>query len=101
MPDVVEALKRDFHNKCYICELDHLQDQEIEHRIPHHGDKELEFRWDNLFWACGHCNSVKNQKKYDSGIVDCCTRDPEQLIYHRCAEGKVGVEAISDNSDSE
>lgn len=24
--DVVERLKDDFHNKCYICEIDQLQD---------------------------------------------------------------------------
>lgn len=26
MPDVVKQLKEDFHNKCYICELNELQD---------------------------------------------------------------------------
>ena len=29
--DVVERLKDDFHNKCYICEIDQLQDPQIEH----------------------------------------------------------------------
>lgn len=24
-PDVIEKLKKDFHNKCYICELDKLR----------------------------------------------------------------------------
>ena len=24
--DVVEQLKKDFHNKCYVCGLDNLQD---------------------------------------------------------------------------
>lgn len=24
-PDVIEQLRRDFHNKCYICELNDLQ----------------------------------------------------------------------------
>lgn len=27
-PDVIERLKRDFHNKCYICEINNLQDPE-------------------------------------------------------------------------
>ena len=38
------------------------------------------FDWNNLFWACGHCNNVKNQNKYDEGIIDCCKTDPEEVI---------------------
>lgn len=33
--DVVEQLKKDFHNKCYICEMDKLQDPQVEHLLPH------------------------------------------------------------------
>lgn len=29
MPDVVKQLKEDFHNKCYICELNELQDAQV------------------------------------------------------------------------
>lgn len=63
-PDVVEQLKKDFHNKCYICELADLQDPQIEHLLPHKNGEypERKFDWNNLFWACGHCNGVKNQK---------------------------------------
>ena len=35
MPDVVKQLKEDFHNKCYICELNELQDAQVEHLLPH------------------------------------------------------------------
>ena len=31
MPVVVKQLKEDFHNKCYICELNELQDAQVEH----------------------------------------------------------------------
>ncbi|MDM8295932.1 hypothetical protein QUW58_12075 [Enterocloster aldenensis] len=92
-PDVVERLKRDFHNKCYICEMKELQDPQIEHLLPHKNGryKEREFDWDNLFWACGHCNGVKNQSKYDDGILDCCKRNPEEAIIFDLREDNVSV----------
>lgn len=80
--DVVEQLKEDFHNKCYICELKGLQDPQVEHLLPHKNGKykDRKFDWENLFWACAHCNGIKNQNKYDEGILNCCKRDPEKLI---------------------
>ena len=55
-PDVIERLKRDFHNKCYICEMKELQDPNVEHLLPHKNGKypERKFDWENLFlvmWA--------------------------------------------------
>ena len=38
-PDVVEQLKEDFHNKCYICGLKNLQDPQVEHLLPHKNGK--------------------------------------------------------------
>lgn len=71
--DVVERLKIDFNNKCYICELNDLQDPQIEHLKPHYAGKYIDrkFEWNNLFWSCGHCNGIKNQRKYDEHIIDC------------------------------
>ena len=40
--DVVEQLKKDFHNKCYICEMDKLQDPQVEHLLPHKNGKYLD-----------------------------------------------------------
>ena len=84
--DVFKRLVQDFHGKCYICGLGNLQDPQIEHRLPHKGGKYRDrmFDWENLFLACGHCNGVKAQKKYDEGIIDCCREDPEQYINFRC-----------------
>lgn len=33
----------------------------MEHLLPHKNGKYLDrkFDWNNLFWACGHCNNVK------------------------------------------
>ncbi|MCI8376354.1 MAG: hypothetical protein HFI29_13130 [Lachnospiraceae bacterium] len=90
-PDVVERLKEDFHNKCYICELKNLQGPQVEHLLPHKNGKyhDRKFDWNNLFWACGHCNGVKNQRKYDSGILDCCKIDPEQKIIFRLKQNDI------------
>lgn len=84
-PDVIERLYQDFHNKCYICEIGALQDPQVEHLLPHCNGKnpERKFDWNNLFLSCGHCNSVKNQRKYDVGIIDCCKDDPEEQIWFR------------------
>lgn len=68
--DVVKQLEHDFRGKCYICEIKPLMDPEVEHLIPHKGNADLKFDWDNLFLSCYHCNSVKNQRKYDEGILD-------------------------------
>ena len=64
-PDVIRRLKKDFHDKCYICEMNHLQDPQVEHLLPHKNGKfpERKYDWNNLFWSCGHCNNVKNQQK--------------------------------------
>lgn len=79
--DVVDQLEKDFHGKCYICEIKPLQDPQVEHLIPYKGmDRELEFDWDNLFLVCPHCNSIKNQRKYEKGIIDCCKEDPEKFL---------------------
>lgn len=79
--DVVMRLKHDFHDKCYICGIKPVHDPEIEHLLPHKNGRfpERKFNWQNLFWSCGHCNSVKNQAKYDEYVLDCCKRDPEML----------------------
>lgn len=91
--DVVEQLKKDFHNKCYICELKNLQDPQVEHLLPHKNGRyrERKFEWENLFWACGHCNGVKNQKKYEEDILDCCRQDPEQRMTFVLKENNVFV----------
>ena len=93
--DVVEQLRRDFHNKCYLCEMKDLQDPQIEHLLPHMNGRfpERKFDWNNLFWSCSHCNSVKNQRKYDSGIIDCCKVDPEDRISFKLENTRIDVSA--------
>lgn len=94
-PDVIEQLRADAHDKCYICEMKKLQDPVVEHLRPHKNGKypERKFDWNNLFWACAHCNGIKNQEKYEDGIIDCCRSDPEEMINFSLINGEVKVEA--------
>ncbi len=67
--DVLRRLQVDFKNKCYICEDKDPHSINTEHFIPHRGDRELKFDWNNLFYACVHCNSTKSDD-YDN-ILNC------------------------------
>ena len=80
--DVVDLLRSDFQEKCYLCERKPVSDINIEHLIPHKGNVDLKFDWNNLFYSCAHCNSVKNKDKYDNKILDCCREEPEQFLNH-------------------
>jgi hypothetical protein len=75
--DVLERLKADFYNKCYICEAYAPTTINIEHFIPHKGNKDLKFDWNNLFYACGHCNNTK-LAKYDD-ILNCLDNNQKIL----------------------
>lgn len=78
--DVVLALFEDSHNKCYLCEDTLLTTINVEHFHEHGGDKDLKFDWNNLHYACGHCNYTKNDtfKKRDSNLLNCA--NPECLV---------------------
>lgn len=100
--DVVKQLQKDFHDKCYICELKGLQDPQVEHLKPHKNGlyHDLKFDWENLFWCCAHCNSIKNRKVYDEHILDCCKVDPEQYIYFRKSEKDVDISPKVENDEA-
>ena len=54
--DVLQALKEDFHNKCYLCESQRRAAQ-IEHLKPQIAFPQLAPCWTNKFLACGgSCN---------------------------------------------
>ena len=99
--EVIQRLRNDFHDKCYICEMNHLQSPEIEHRLPHHNgkDRDRKFDWNNLFWACGDCNKVKNKQKYEEGIIDCCLVDPEKLLVMCFEDNSVSVKKKTETDD--
>lgn len=67
--DVIDALVRDFHNKCYICEIKEPIFFNVEHFRPHEGDEIKKYDWNNLFFACSRCNNIKGNKYND--ILNC------------------------------
>jgi hypothetical protein len=75
--DVIEQLKTDFHNKCYLCEDYAPSTINVEHFVPHRGDRNLMFDWFNLFYACGHCNNLKGAI-YDN-ILN-CTEPSDKIL---------------------
>ena len=79
VPEVNAALKEIFYGKCYICENKEVTSYQIEHLIPHRGNPELKYAWDNLFLACAHCNNTKLGKL----ILDCTKEDVERAIAFR------------------
>ena len=86
-PEVNAALKEMFHGKCYICENKQITSYQIEHLIPHHGNIELKYDWNNFFLACAHCNNIKLDK-FDP-IIDCTKENVEERIAFR-KEGYFG-----------
>ena len=70
---VLERIKEDFFNKCYICECKEPATINVEHFKPHRGDIDKKFDWNNLFWSCGHCNNIKSDRH--DNILDCTNRD--------------------------
>lgn len=67
--DVLERIKADFKNKCYICEYKEPIAINVEHFRPHEGNNDLKFDWNNLFWSCSHCNNTKLAKY--KNILNC------------------------------
>ncbi|WP_367599277.1 HNH endonuclease [Pseudomonas fulva] len=67
---IVQELERIFHGKCYLCEQAQLSDPEIEHFKPHLNDKALKNDWNNLYYSCSRCNSIKGATHVD--LLDCC-----------------------------
>ncbi len=81
---VTNALHKEFHGKCYICEDKTPTTLNTEHFKPHkNNNRDLEFDWYNLYLACGHCNNIKSAKFDD--ILDCMdvNDDVENTIQYK------------------
>ena len=78
---IISILQQDFYNKCYICEEKNPTSINIEHFRSCKNHQHLKYEWDNLFFACFHCNKIKGSG-YDH-IIDCTKEDPEKYIIMR------------------
>lgn len=101
--DVIDQLERDFYGKCYLCEINELQSVEVEHLKPHHNGKNRDrlFDWNNLFYSCAHCNSIKNMRRYEDNILDCCRKDPEHYLRQQLLDSHVFVEPLDNSREAE
>lgn len=82
-PETLRRLEENFKNKCYICEYKSPHTINVEHFIPHQGNIDLKIEWNNLFWACGHCNNTKLANHIN--LLNCTNIDDkveESLHYH-------------------
>lgn len=78
---VLSILQQDFFNKCYICEEKEPTSINVEHFHSYKNYRHLKYEWENLFYACAHCNKIKGSR-YDH-IIDCTKKDPEEYITMR------------------
>lgn len=98
--EVLERIKTDFKNKCYICEFKEPVTINIEHFRPHKGDTDLKFDWNNLFWSCGHCNNIKSDDYAD--LINCTDLNEDienrvKVSINPFPKEKVIIEALDDN----
>lgn len=98
--EVMSALFETFHGKCYICEANERSSYQIDHLVPHRGDKKLKYDWNNLYLSCAHCNNIKSDK-YDP-IIDCTEEEVDELIAFRKVgwfgtDEKLEFTALEDN----
>ena len=75
--DVVSILKPMFYEKCYLCERDKIQDVEVEHFDPHMKVEAKKFDWNNLFYSCSRCNSLKSSTH--KNLLNCA--DPSVNVF--------------------
>jgi uncharacterized protein (TIGR02646 family) len=80
--EVVNLLHSMFHGKCYLCEQDELSDPEIEHFDPHEGDVNKKYDWNNLYYACSRCNSIKSTTY--KNLLDCCDSNTDVFRAIKC-----------------
>lgn len=76
-PDTVKALYEDFRNKCYICGSKAPITINVEHFDEHRNDPVKMYDWKNLFYACMHCNLVKQQtfSRGSSNLLNCTDKN--------------------------
>ncbi|WP_417798038.1 HNH endonuclease [Terasakiella pusilla] len=103
--DVLTALRKVFHKKCYICETSEPSGVNVEHFIPHRGDEGLKYDWGNLYFSCDRCNNIK-LAQYDD-LLDCCDPNTEvvRAIKHKppmtAYARKLDIEAQSNDQKTQ
>lgn len=83
-PEVLQSLGVIFYNKCYLCEYlaPNPEDFDVEHFQTQSERVDLVYAWNNLYLACGTCNSIKPKVTPEGGYLDPCNdaEDVEGMI---------------------
>jgi len=95
------ALKKDFSKKCYICE-EVTRHYEVEHFYPQSKFPHLKNSYENLFYSCEKCNSLKGSiinTSSDNEILNCCDIDVENYIKlkYNSKNCNVEISRVSEN----
>ncbi|HEJ0095005.1 TPA: HNH endonuclease [Citrobacter freundii] len=98
-PEIVDQLRGVFYDKCYLCEQGDLSDPEVEHFLPHGGSDELLYGWDNLFYSCSRCNSIKSNTHVN--LLNCASNDVDvfEEIIHLAGNSVNGIIDVRPSSD--
>ena len=101
--EVLERLSRDFKNKCYICEAKAPTTINVEHFVAHQGNQNLKFDWNNLFFACGHCNNTK-LNKFDK-LLNCTDLNDDvagklKYVFNSFPIEQVSIEALDGSEET-
>ncbi|WP_210512256.1 HNH endonuclease [Pantoea ananatis] len=102
--EVVESLRRIFHDKCYLCEQGDVSNPEVEHFVPHGDKPALKYDWNNLFYVCRRCNGIKSSSI--DKLLDCTDGNVDVFneIVHlagNAISGEIEVRANSLNPSDE
>lgn len=102
--DVIDALRAMFFDKCYLCEQDSISSPEVEHFVPHKKTAALKYGWNNLFYSCRRCNSIKSYNH--TNLLD--GSNPQLDVFNEivhyagnAAMGEVVIKASSQNPSQE
>jgi len=80
--DVLNSLRKAFHDKCYICETKDPLSLNVEHFDAHQNNIDKMYDWHNLFLACARCNNFKRHRY--NNLINCTDpkTDALRLIRH-------------------
>lgn len=96
--DVINQLKMDQYQKCYLCERILITDFQVEHHKSRKNFPALTYEWTNLYWSCSYCNSKKSSSFDD--LLNPVDNNIEDLIYQSFdfPNGKAQISATEDFS---
>lgn len=81
--DIVAALRRMSHGKCFYCESKPEDGTEVDHHVELADDPSLAFAWANLYLSCTRRNQAKKGAKHVSRdeCIDPCAPGSDPAVH--------------------